>query len=216
FYFKENRSLPAEVVVYRSGASEGEFDQVKDEARDIHHNGGKSYRPRITVIVVITPASLVEERSDRFRAAELNVPSGTCVDTDIVNRHFREFIMTSQQANIGTSRPVRYTVVVEDKPERPLYEVEHMTHFLCHGHQQSTLPTRIPGILFAAENLAKRGRASWITVFENSQSFHSLWQFLSSSLISLKSLSFHRRFFCAVEVCCKKNCNNSSCFGPHT
>ncbi|KAE9417290.1 hypothetical protein Angca_007582, partial [Angiostrongylus cantonensis] len=63
----------------------------------------------------------------------------------------------------GTSRPVRYTVVVEDKPERPLYEVEHMTHFLCHGHQQSTLPTRIPGILFAAENLAKRGRASWIS-----------------------------------------------------
>ncbi|VDM54782.1 unnamed protein product [Angiostrongylus costaricensis] len=153
-YFEENKSLPAEVVVYRSGASEGEFNQIKEEVRDIRavaesmrdHNGGKPYRPRITVIVVqsrsnyrITPASSVEERSGRLRAAELNVPSGTCVDADIVNLRFREFIMTSQQASIGTSRPVRYTIIVEDKPERPLYEVEHMTHFLCHGHQVSIL-----------------------------------------------------------------------------
>lgn len=35
----------------------------------------------------------------------------------------------------GTSRPTRYTIVVEDKPEMSLTDVEHITHFLCHGHQ---------------------------------------------------------------------------------
>ncbi|KAJ1371274.1 hypothetical protein KIN20_033189 [Parelaphostrongylus tenuis] len=42
-------------------------------------------------------------------------------------------------------------------------EGEHMTHFLCHCHQQSLLPTRAPAILYAAENLAKRGRSAWMT-----------------------------------------------------
>uniref|UniRef100_A0A158PCU8 PAZ domain-containing protein n=1 Tax=Angiostrongylus cantonensis TaxID=6313 RepID=A0A158PCU8_ANGCA len=98
-YFKEKKSLPAEVKEAR------DIRAVAEGMKD--HNGAKTYSPRIIVIFVqsirnyrITPASLVEERSDRFRAAELNVPSGTYVDTDIVNRHFREFIMRSQQSNI--------------------------------------------------------------------------------------------------------------------
>ncbi|ETN70470.1 PAZ domain protein [Necator americanus] len=61
----------------------------------------------------------------------------------------------------GTSRPTRYTIVAEDKPQISVEVAEHLTHFLCHGHQQSTLPTHVPAVLYAAENLAKRGRAAW-------------------------------------------------------
>ncbi|KAJ1371276.1 hypothetical protein KIN20_033196 [Parelaphostrongylus tenuis] len=177
-YFNQNKSLPTEIVVYRSGASEGEFCQVEEEANEIRAaaesmrdmNNGKNYRPRITVIVAqtksnyrIIPASLARERDHNLKASQANVPSGTCVDADIVSPRFKEFIMASQQPNIGTSRPVRYTIVVEDGPGRSVSEAEHITHFLCHGHQQSVLPTRVPAILYAAENLAKRGRSAWMT-----------------------------------------------------
>ncbi|KHJ87214.1 hypothetical protein OESDEN_13016, partial [Oesophagostomum dentatum] len=63
----------------------------------------------------------------------------------------------------GTSKPSRYTTVYEDEPQLSKDDIEHITHFLCHGHQQSTLPTHVPAVLYAAENLAKRGRAAWKT-----------------------------------------------------
>lgn len=188
-YYNKSKRLPTEVMVFRSGTSEGEFAEVTNEANDIRAaaekmidlNKGRPYHPKITIIVSqtnsnyrIMPASMPPANSGRMRAADYNVPSGTCADTDIVHPHLREFIMTSQQANIGTSRPTRYTIVVEDKPEMSLTDVEHITHFLCHGHQQSTLPTHVPGILYAAENLAKRGRAAWKTkLCENSDAASS-------------------------------------------
>ncbi|XGW10862.1 hypothetical protein V3C99_012400 [Haemonchus contortus] len=177
-YHKKNKRLPVEVMVYRSGTSEGEFAEVGKEASDIRAvaermadlNGGRPYHPKITIIVAqtnsnyrIMPASMPPANGGRMRASDFNVPSGTCADTGITHPRLREFIMTSQQANIGTSRPTRYTIVVEDKPQMSLTDAEHITHFLCHGHQQSTLPTHVPAVLYAAENLAKRGRAAWKT-----------------------------------------------------
>ncbi|VDM71745.1 unnamed protein product [Strongylus vulgaris] len=117
-YHKNNRRLPSEVYVYRSGTSEGEFPEVVEEASEIRKaaetmrnlNDGRPYRPKITVVVAqtnsnyrILPASLpaVDPRDrTRYRAQDLNVPSGTCADTVIVHPRYREFIMTSQQANI--------------------------------------------------------------------------------------------------------------------
>ncbi|EYB83180.1 hypothetical protein Y032_0341g3012 [Ancylostoma ceylanicum] len=175
-YHKKNKRLPTEVFVYRSGTSEGEFSEVAEEANEIRVvadkmrdlNSGRPYRPKITVIVAqtnsnyrIMPASMPPPTGGRPRAQDLNVPSGTCADSVIVHPRYREFILTSQQANIGTSRPTRYTIVSEDKPQMSVDDAEHITHFLCHGHQQSTLPTHIPAVLYAAENLAKRGRAAW-------------------------------------------------------
>ncbi|KAK6034726.1 piwi domain protein [Cooperia oncophora] len=175
-YHRKNKRLPTEVVVYRSGTSEGEFSEVEKEANDIravaeklsHLNNGRPYCPKVAIIVAqtnsnyrIMPASMPQSNGGRMRASDYNVPSGTCADTGITHPRLREFIMTSQQANIGTSRPTRYTIVVEDKPQMSLTDAEHITHFLCHGHQQSTLPTHVPAVLYAAENLAKRGRAAW-------------------------------------------------------
>ncbi|WKX93913.1 hypothetical protein Q1695_011294 [Nippostrongylus brasiliensis] len=179
-YHKKNKRLPVEIVVFRSGTSEGEFAEVENEANTIRKlaqrmtdlNGGKPYRPKVTVIVSqtnsnyrIMPVSMppANQGGGRLRAADCNVPSGTCADSGITHPRLREFIMTSQQANIGTSRPTRYTIVADEKPEMSLSEAEHITHFLCHGHQQSTLPTHVPAVLYAAENLAKRGRAAWKT-----------------------------------------------------
>ncbi|KHJ77232.1 hypothetical protein OESDEN_23148 [Oesophagostomum dentatum] len=81
------------------------------------------------------PTSLPPPNSGRYKAQELNVPSGTCADTGIVNPQYREFIMASQHANIGTSKPSRYTIVYEDEPQLSKDDIEHITHFLCHGHQ---------------------------------------------------------------------------------
>uniref|UniRef100_A0A158PCS9 CHHC U11-48K-type domain-containing protein n=1 Tax=Angiostrongylus cantonensis TaxID=6313 RepID=A0A158PCS9_ANGCA len=48
-------------------------------------------------------------------------------------------------------RPERYTIVVEDKPERPVCEAEHMTHFLSHGYQVITHIMTYAGLMTVAE-----------------------------------------------------------------
>ncbi|CAJ0606852.1 unnamed protein product [Cylicocyclus nassatus] len=198
-YHKNNKQqLPSEVYVYRSGTSEGEYSEVVDEAKEIRAvaeklrdlNGGRPYRPKITVIVAqthsnyrIMPARLPPVGGGRWKAQDLNVASGTCADSVIVHPRYREFIMTSQQANIGTSKPTKYTIVVEDEPQMSIVDAEHIAHYLCHAHQQSTLPTHVPAVLYAAENLAKRGRAAWKSkISENWDGASSM----SGSRISLR------------------------------
>uniref|UniRef100_A0A1I7XTD0 Piwi domain-containing protein n=1 Tax=Heterorhabditis bacteriophora TaxID=37862 RepID=A0A1I7XTD0_HETBA len=87
------------------------------------------------MLAEVIPADLATSRIANARAIDLNVPSGTCADKGIVNVKHKEFVMTSQQANIGTSRPTRYTVVVDSEPEIQLEEIEHLTHWLAHAHQ---------------------------------------------------------------------------------
>ncbi|KAJ1374779.1 hypothetical protein KIN20_037544 [Parelaphostrongylus tenuis] len=148
-------SLPTAIIVYRSGANEGEFRQVKEEANEIcaaaknmkyecgikkNHEQRKKLPTKnhcnCCAEEKITPVSLPRDRDHNLNASQANSPSGTSVDCSIVSPCFKEFIMTSQKPNIGTSLPVRYTNVVEDGLEKFVPETEHMTHFLCHGHQR--------------------------------------------------------------------------------
>ncbi|KHJ82950.1 hypothetical protein OESDEN_17355 [Oesophagostomum dentatum] len=93
-----------------------EAKEIRAVAKGISRelNNGRPYNPKITVVVAQTksnyrmlPTSLPPPNSGRYKAQELNVPSGTCADTGIVNPQYREFIMASQHANIVSS-PVLY------------------------------------------------------------------------------------------------------------
>ena len=60
----------------------------------------------------------------------------------------------------GTANPVRYTVLV-DEHDMSLSEMEYVTYHLCYAHGVVCSPVSVPGPLYAAADLAKRGRNNW-------------------------------------------------------
>ncbi|VDK60210.1 unnamed protein product [Gongylonema pulchrum] len=63
----------------------------------------------------------------------------------------------------GTARPVRVTVLVDDDPRLTMDELEGMTNALCYAHGIVTSPISLPAHLYAAADLAKRGRNNFKT-----------------------------------------------------
>lgn len=60
----------------------------------------------------------------------------------------------------GTARPVRYTVLV-DQHDMELPQIEYITYHLCYTHGIVCSPVSVPGPLYSAGDLAKRGRNNW-------------------------------------------------------
>ncbi|KAF1753547.1 hypothetical protein GCK72_020104 [Caenorhabditis remanei] len=164
-YKKHSRHLPSRIVIYRVGAGEGDFKRVKQEVDEIRSSFGKiedGYAPQLVVIVAqktsharIFPASI-----EGFKASEQNVPSGTCIDNVVTSFGYDEFILSSQSPLIGTVRPCKYTILVND-PDWSKNELIHLTYFRAFGHQVSYQPPSVPDVLYAAENLAKRGKNNY-------------------------------------------------------
>lgn len=115
---QECRNLPDDIVVYRGGVSEGEYDKVILEMEALKEAfdrvGRPGYRPSLTCIVVLTNSSfrLFPERIDsRAKPHEQNVTPGTIVDSEITSPFYNEFILVSQKGILGTVRPTRCVIV---------------------------------------------------------------------------------------------------------
>ncbi|CAB3411564.1 unnamed protein product [Caenorhabditis bovis] len=168
-YYKQCKTLPSCIVIYRSGTSvgadenaEGELCQlsqgIKMDPELQKRNGGKPYTPKIVHIVVSKRCKLrlFPDKITGKKPQEQNVRSGTSVDGAISTKGLQEFVLVSQTGSLGTTRPTKYTIVRNDA-KWTLNEIEHLTYFLSFGHQVSYAPPGVPAILFAAENMAKRG-----------------------------------------------------------
>ncbi|VDK39379.1 unnamed protein product [Gongylonema pulchrum] len=92
-----------------------------------------------------------------------NVRPGTVVEKDIVHPALAEFIVVAHKTIMGTARPVRVTVLVDDKPSMSMDELVGMTNALCYAHGIVTSPTSLPAHLCAAADLAKRERNNFKT-----------------------------------------------------
>ncbi|KHN81645.1 Uncharacterized protein C16C10.3 [Toxocara canis] len=174
-YFKEEssgKSFPEHVVVYRSGVSEGEYAKVMSAEADAFREAfdavleGSKGKIRLSIICVQVNSNyrlFPENGTAMGNAMQQNVPAGTCVDTSIVHPSQTEFILVAHKSIMGTARPIRCTVLVDDAPRMSLDEVEGITNALCYAHGIVTSPVSLPAHLYAASNLAKRGRNNWKT-----------------------------------------------------
>uniref|UniRef100_A0A1I7U6W5 Piwi domain-containing protein n=1 Tax=Caenorhabditis tropicalis TaxID=1561998 RepID=A0A1I7U6W5_9PELO len=156
--------FPKTVVVFRTGAGEDDFKRVQEEVVDMK----KVLEDKNIKLVV-----LLVQKTSRIRifpagitGAQQNVKSGTVIDDTITSPGRNEFIMVSQTAKKGTARPIRYTEVVNE-PEWTKDELYHLTYFLAFGHQVSYQPPAVPNVVYAAENLVKRGRNNFLLVYSN-------------------------------------------------
>uniref|UniRef100_A0A0R3RLR4 Piwi domain-containing protein n=1 Tax=Elaeophora elaphi TaxID=1147741 RepID=A0A0R3RLR4_9BILA len=167
----EEKRLPEHVFVFRSGVSEGEYTKIiNEEGRQFREAfiaaaDGRAECVRLTIVVMQAHSNyrIYPEYPRQGSASQQNVPPGTIIDVDVVHPTQTEFIFVAHKSVMGTARPIRATVLVDDEPRMSMDELEGVTNALCYAHGIVTSPISLPAHLYAAVDLAKRGRNNFKT-----------------------------------------------------
>ncbi|KAK9284381.1 hypothetical protein L1049_023552 [Liquidambar formosana] len=137
FYQTSKGRKPKQIIVFRDGVSESQFNQVLNiELEQIikaYQHLGEADVPKFTVIV-----AQKNHHTKLFQAgAPENVPPGTVVDTKIVHPRNYDFYMCAHAGMIGTSRPAHYHVLLDEIGFSP-DDMQNLIHSLSYVYQRST------------------------------------------------------------------------------
>ncbi|KAL3458743.1 putative RNA interference and gene silencing protein [Aspergillus heterothallicus] len=180
-----NGQLPENIIVYRDGVSNSQYDQVvQDEVPLLKSACAALYPqvlqskglPRLSVIVVCKrhrtrfyPAR--EEDADKLS----NPKNGTVIDRGITEAREWDFYLQSHTALHGTARPAHYYVVWDEifrtrKPAANLRNaadtLEDFTHGLCYLFGRATRAVSICPPAYYADLLCDRARCYLKDVFD--------------------------------------------------
>ncbi|KAL5794184.1 hypothetical protein ACOSP7_002778 [Xanthoceras sorbifolium] len=137
FYQTSNQCKPKQIIVFRDGVSESQFNQVLnielDQIVKAYQHLGEADVPKFTVIV-----AQKNHHTKLFQAnGPENVPPGTVVDTKVVHPRNYDFYMCAQAGMIGTSRPAHYHVLLDEIGFTPDV-LQNLIHSLSYVYQRST------------------------------------------------------------------------------
>uniref|UniRef100_J3MKR5 Piwi domain-containing protein n=2 Tax=Oryza brachyantha TaxID=4533 RepID=J3MKR5_ORYBR len=157
---KSDSNKPEQLIFYRDGVSEGQFNQVLEkEVPDIVKAWKSVYglEPRITFIVVrkrhhtrLFPPYYTER-------VNVNVPPGTVVDRKICHPREFDFFLCSHAGIKGTCRPSHYHVLRDDN-KFTADDLQSVTNNLCYIYTSCTRSVSIPPPVYYAHKLAFRAR----------------------------------------------------------
>ncbi|KAK8504166.1 hypothetical protein V6N11_081441 [Hibiscus sabdariffa] len=153
FYRTSGSRKPKQIIVFRDGVSESQFNQVLNiELEQIikaYQLLGESDVPKFTVIV-----AQKNHHTKLFQAnAPENVPPGTVVDTKIVHPRNYDFYMCAHAGIIGTSRPAHYHVLLDEIGFSP-NDLQNLIHALSYVYQRSTTAISIVAPICYAHHAA--------------------------------------------------------------
>ncbi|CDF38945.1 Protein argonaute 2 (translation initiation factor eIF2C 2) [Chondrus crispus] len=160
--------LPDNILIYRNGVADGQFAKVlSDELGPIRDELNKlgptlkmgPYNPKISFIVMQRGHHVrFEPIDDSLRDLSGNCLPGTVVDSQVAHPTNFDFYLFSHNGIKGTSRPMRYTVLMDDINFTP-DEIQGLTYRLCYLFARSTRSVSIVPPVYYADLLAVRGRA---------------------------------------------------------
>lgn len=162
-YPPDMRGHAKSIIMFRDGVSEGQFEQVMDHELDgirrACHKIDKSFNPKITYIIVTKRHhARFFPRNQRDAEKSGNIPAGTVVDTDVVSSQYYDFYLNSHSGIQGTSRPSKYTVLV-DENHIPVDALQGYIFRLAHAYARCNRSVSIVNSAYYAHLLAFRGRA---------------------------------------------------------
>ncbi|KAJ3021117.1 hypothetical protein HKX48_009212 [Thoreauomyces humboldtii] len=168
-FFRETKVKPARIVVYRDGASEGQFKEIRHtEIKAIRNacddiekasGSGKAYSPPITYIVVTKRHNtrfFPRKKDEADRSG--NCQPGTVVDTVITHPKEWDFFLNSHAGLLGTSRSAHYHVLHDDN-KFTSDKLQNMTYRLCYLYARCTRSVSICPPIYYADLVAARARA---------------------------------------------------------
>ncbi|KAJ3017212.1 hypothetical protein HKX48_003664 [Thoreauomyces humboldtii] len=168
-FFRETKVKPARIVVYRDGASEGQFKEIRHtEIKAIRNacddiekasGSGKSYSPPITYIVVTKRHNtrfFPRKKDEADRSG--NCMPGTVIDTVITHPKEWDFFLNSHAGLLGTPRSAHYHVLHDDN-KFTSDKLQNMTYRLCYLYARCTRSVSLCPPIYYADLVAARARA---------------------------------------------------------
>ena len=181
----KNNALPENILIYRDGVSEGQYQTVLDiELVQIRKACEKMYPavdskkdiPHISIIVVgkrhhtrFYPTKT--EDADRSS----NPQNGTIVDRGVTEARNWDFFLQAHTALQGTARPAHYYVILDEifrkrsakPPHRNAADsLEELTHNLCYLFGRATKAVSICPAAYYADLVCERARCYLSEVFD--------------------------------------------------
>jgi eukaryotic translation initiation factor 2C len=157
---------PKHIYYFRDGVSESEFLEVlQKEVLAIKKVAAEclklnSWSGKMTVIVAnkrhhlrAFPKPTDKSCSDRNG----NPLPGLLVNRDVTSPHGWDFLLYSHAALQGTSRPVHYTVLLDEIGHKP-EELENMIYEHCYQYVRSTTPVSVHPSIYYAHLISVRAR----------------------------------------------------------
>ncbi|KFY06774.1 hypothetical protein V492_07750 [Pseudogymnoascus sp. VKM F-4246] len=186
-----NKTLPENILVYRDGVSEGQYQVLKDDeipslrkACDGIYTADQRKKgfPKISVIVV------GKRHHTRFYATKPdeadrsgNPNNGTVVDRGVTSMWNWDFFLQAHTCLQGTAKPAHYYVVLDEifgngnlKRPHPFPNaadtLEDLTHNMCYLFSRATKAVSICPPAYYADLACERARCYLHKEFEPSQS----------------------------------------------
>jgi eukaryotic translation initiation factor 2C len=179
--------LPENIIVYRDGVSEGQYDTVleqelpllKKACREVYPpDATKGRLPRISIIIV------GKRHNTRFYATNQenadnssNLKNGTIVDRGVSEARSWDFYLQAHAALQGTARPAHYFVVWDeifrqrystDKTGYAADVLQALTHNLCYLFGRATKAVSVCPPAFYADLVCERARCYLSNMFDPS------------------------------------------------
>jgi hypothetical protein len=182
---KNNGSLPDNILVYRDGVSESQYDQVLEQELPLFRAAGralypadktKNGYPRISIVVVgkrHNTRFYPTRKEDADRSS--NPPNGTVVDRGVTEARNWDFFLQAHTALQGTARPAHYYVVLDEifrgrKVKSPFQNtadtLEDLTHNLCYLFGRATKAVSICPPAYYADLACERARCYLSKVYD--------------------------------------------------
>ncbi|KXJ89668.1 ribonuclease H-like domain-containing protein [Microdochium bolleyi] len=173
---KNQNRLPENIVIFRDGVSEGQFQQVLDKELPFIREACeklyiKGHRPRITVLVSVKRHQTRFFPTDPKKMTKSrNVSTGTVVDRGVTQAPMWDFFLVAHAALQGTARPAHYTVLL-DEVFRHSYansktantdaadSIQDLTHHMCYLFGRATKAVSICPPAYYADIVCTRQRA---------------------------------------------------------
>lgn len=158
-----NHAVPCKsIIMFRDGVSEGQFALVMDSEVEAIRRACQSYHrnfnPKITYIIVTKRHHARFFPVGREGDKNNNMLAGTVIDTQIVSSNFYDFYLNSHAGIQGTSRPSKYTVLI-DENNIPVDALQLYIYRLAHAYARCNRSVSMVNSAYYAHLLAFRGRA---------------------------------------------------------
>jgi len=137
FYTSSGKKKPDQVIIFRDGVSESQFNQVLNiELQQIIEACkflDEKWNPKFTLII----AQKNHHTKFFIPGKTENVPAGTVVDNKVCHPRNFDFYMCSHAGMIGTTRPTHYHILHDEIGFNP-DDLQELVHSLSYVYQRST------------------------------------------------------------------------------
>ncbi|XP_019155598.1 PREDICTED: protein argonaute 4-like [Ipomoea nil] len=137
FYVSSGKRKPDQIIIFRDGVSESQFNQVLNIELDQIIEACKfldeKWSPKFVVII-----AQKNHHTKFFQSSSPdNVPPGTIIDNKVCHPRNNDFYLCAHAGMIGTTRPTHYHVLL-DEVGFSADELQELVHNLSYVYQRST------------------------------------------------------------------------------